>query len=93
MYLEEKLKVDTVSPSNSEAVNSLLHIIDKHYNWGFGLGHFYLRNVKGFKWDQKYECRIYKELDLNLRIKPGKILVREKSEVLAVPQAINLGGR
>ena len=33
--------------------------------------------------------RIYKELELNLRIKPRKRLVREKPEVLAVPQAIN----
>jgi putative transposase len=33
--------------------------------------------------------RIYKELELNLRIKPRKRLVREKPEVLAVPQRIN----
>ena len=33
--------------------------------------------------------RIYKELELNLRIKPRKRLVREKPEALTVPQAIN----
>ena len=33
--------------------------------------------------------RIYKELELNLWIKPRKHLVREKPEVLTVPQGIN----
>jgi len=33
--------------------------------------------------------RIYKELELNLRIKPRKRLVREKPEALTVPQGIN----
>ena len=33
--------------------------------------------------------RIYKELELNLRIKPRKRLVREKPETLTVPQGIN----
>jgi putative transposase len=40
----------------------------------------YLRNVKGFKWNHKRVYRIYKELELNLRIKPRKRLVREKPE-------------
>ena len=33
--------------------------------------------------------RIYRELELNLRIKPRKRLVREKPQPLAVPTAIN----
>ena len=33
--------------------------------------------------------RIYRELELNLRIKPRKRIVREKPEPLAVPEAIN----
>lgn len=33
--------------------------------------------------------RIYKELELNLRIKPRKRLVREKPQALTVPQGIN----
>ena len=49
----------------------------------------YLRNVKGFKWNHKRVYRIYKELELNLRIKPRKRLVCEKPEALTVPQAIN----
>jgi putative transposase len=33
--------------------------------------------------------RIYCELELNFRIRPNKRLVREKPELLAVPEAIN----
>jgi putative transposase len=33
--------------------------------------------------------RIYRELELNPRIKPKKPIVREKPEPLAVPETIN----
>ena len=58
-------------------------------NWGFGLCFLYLRSVKGFKWNHKRVYRIYCELELNLRIKPKKRLVREKPEKLAQPKASN----
>jgi len=67
----------------------LIRLTDKHLNWGFGICHLYLRNVKSFKWNHKRVYRIYKDLELNLRIKPRKRLVLEKPEVLTVPQAIN----
>ena len=50
----------------------------------------YLRNIKGFQWNHKRVYRIYRELELNLRIKPRKRIVREKPEPLHVPQAINV---
>jgi putative transposase len=74
---------------NDEVANWLIKLTDNHRNWGFGLCYLYLRNVKGFKWNHKRMYRIYKELELNLRIKPRKRLVREKPEALTVPQAIN----
>ena len=40
--------------------------------WGFGLCYLYLRNVKGFGWNHKRVYRIYRELELNMRIKPRK---------------------
>jgi len=49
----------------------------------------YLRNVKGFGWNHKRVYRIYRELELNLRIKPRKRIVRDKPEPLAVPDTIN----
>jgi putative transposase len=58
-------------------------------DWGFGLCFLYLRNVKGFGGNHKRVYRIYRELELNLRIKPKKRLVREKPEPLAVPESIN----
>ena len=58
-------------------------------NWGFGLCFLYLRNVKGYGWNHKRVYRIYRELELNLRIKPKKRLVREKPEPLAQPDAAN----
>ena len=45
--------------------------------------------VKRFGWNHKRVYRIYRELELNLRIKPRKRLVREKPESLAVPQRSN----
>lgn len=49
----------------------------------------FLRNVKGYGWNHKRVYRIYRELELNLRIKPKRRLIREKPEPLAVPNAIN----
>ena len=61
---------------NEEIANWLLHLTDNHRDWGFGLCHLHLRIVKGFGWNHKRIDRIYKELELNLGIKPSKRLVR-----------------
>ncbi|WP_152603409.1 MULTISPECIES: IS3 family transposase [Burkholderia] len=74
---------------NDEIANWLLRLTDNHRNWGFGLCFLYLRNVKGFGWNHKRVYRIYCELELNLRIKPRKRLVRQVPEPLAVPLAVN----
>ena len=49
----------------------------------------YLRNVKGYRRNHKRVYRIYRELELNLYIKPRKRIVREKHAPLAVPEVIN----
>lgn len=67
----------------------LLRLTQNNRNWGFGLCFLYLRNVKGFKWNHKRAYRIYRQLELNLRIKPKKRLIREKPDSLSVPQSIN----
>ncbi|WP_123863484.1 IS3 family transposase [Burkholderia plantarii] len=77
------------SAENDEIANWLLRLTDNHRNWGFGLCFLYLRNVKGFGWNHKRVYRIYRELELNLRIKPRKRLVRQVPEPLAVPCAVN----
>ena len=45
--------------------------------------------MKGFGWNHKRIYRIYRELELNLRIKPKKRLTREKPEPLEIPAAMN----
>ena len=69
--------------------NWLIRLTDNNRNWGFGLCYRYLRNVKGFGWNHKRIYRIYRALELNLRIKPKKRMVREKPATLTVPESIN----
>jgi putative transposase len=72
---------------NDEVADWLLRLTDNHRNWRFGLCYLYLRNVKGFGWNHKRIYRIYRALELNLRIKPRKRLVRQAPEPLTVPTA------
>lgn len=78
-----------LSSENAEIADWLIRLTHNQRNWGFGLCYLYLRNVKGYGWNHKRVYRIYKELELNLRIKPKKRLVREKPEPLSVPEAVN----
>jgi len=66
-----------------------MRLTDKHRRWGFGLCYLYPRNVKGYQWNHKRIYRIYRELELNLRIKPRKRLVRQAPEPLAAPTQVN----
>ena len=74
---------------NEIIANWLIRLTDNNRSWGFGLCYLYLRNMKNFTWNHKRIYRIYKELELNLRIKPRKRLVRDKPETLTVPLAMN----
>jgi putative transposase len=78
-----------LSSENSQVADWLIRLTANQRNWGFGLCYLHLRNVKGFGWNHKRVYRIYRELELNLRIKPKKRLAREKPEALTVPGVIN----
>lgn len=78
-----------LSKENEKIADWLLRLTYNQRNWGFGLCFLHLRNVKGFKWNHKRVYRIYKELELNMRIKPKKRIVREKPKPLRVPLAPN----
>ena len=78
-----------LSSENEAIADWLIRLITHQRNWGFGLCFLYLRNVKPFGWNHKRVYRIYRELELNLRIKPRRRLVREKPLALAVPTQIN----
>jgi len=78
-----------LSDENAEVADWLIRLTHNQRNWGFKLCFLYLRNVKGYGWNHKRVYRIYRELELNLRIKPKKRLIREKPEPLQVPANIN----
>lgn len=78
-----------LAEENQLIADWLLRITASQRNWGFGLCFLYLRNVKGFGWNHKRVYRIYRKLELNLRIKPRKRLVRAKPAALAVPAKPN----
>jgi putative transposase len=75
---------------NEQIADLLLGLTRARKNWGFGLCYLYLRNVQGHAWNHKRVYRIYRDLELNLRIKPRRRLKREKPDELAVPEAPNL---
>jgi len=78
-----------LSDENAAIADGLVRLTYNQKNWGFGLCFLHLRNVKGHAWNHKRVYRIYRELELNLRIKPRQRLVRERPQPLAVPEAIN----
>jgi putative transposase len=57
---------------NSVIAEWLVKATHNQRNWGFGLCFLYLSNIKGFASNHKRVYRIYRELELNLRIKPRK---------------------
>ena len=81
--------VAKLDDENAVVADWLLRLTHNQRNWGFGLCFLYLRNIKGYGWNHKRVYRIYKALELNLRIKPKRRLTREKPNPLAVPQLMN----
>lgn len=78
-----------LSAANQQIADWLLRLTTANKRWGFGLCYLYLRNVKGFGWNHKRIYRIYRELELNLRIKPRRRIKRDKPDALSVPLAPN----
>ena len=78
-----------LSAENQRIADWLLRLTTANKRWGFGLCYLYLRNVKGYGWNHKRVDRIYRELELNLRIKPRRRIRRDKPDALSVPIAPN----
>jgi len=74
---------------NQRVADWLLRLTQAHKRWGFGLCFAYLRNVKRFPWNHKRVYRIYRELELNLRIKPRRRIQRERPDPLGEATAVN----
>lgn len=67
----------------------LIDLTQQNKNWGFGLCFLSLRNVLGLPYNHKGVYHIYRELELNYRIKPRRRIKRAKPVPLAVPDKIN----
>jgi putative transposase len=67
----------------------LLRLTAANKRWDFGLCFLYLRNIKGFSWSHKRVYRIYRECELNLRLKAKRRIKRDKPDALSVPTKIN----
>jgi putative transposase len=78
-----------LAQENDEIADWLFRLTHNQKDWGFGLCFAYLRNVKGYRWNHKRVYRIYRALELNLRIKPRRRIKREKPVPLDVPMAMN----
>lgn len=69
----------TLHAENEKIADLLIGLTDARKTWGFGLCFLHLRNVTGHPWNHKRICRIYCELELNLRMTPRKQLKRDKT--------------
>ena len=78
-----------LSDDNALIADWLLRLTTAHRRWGFGLCFLYLRNVQLLSFNHKRVYRIYRELELNLRIKPRRRLKRDKPDPLDVPRKVN----
>lgn len=78
-----------LSDENAIIADWLLRLTQTHKRWAFGLCFMYLRNTHGFVWNHKRVYRLYRELELNLRIKPRRRIKRARPDKLAEPIAIN----
>jgi putative transposase len=74
---------------NAEVADELVRLTTTHRTWGFGLCFLSRRNIKHFPWNHKRVYGVSRALELNLRIKPRKRLVRSTPQPLTVPAAIN----
>lgn len=74
---------------NAVIADILLKLTQANKRWGFGLCFLYLRNVKGYRWNHKRVYRLYRELELNLRIRPKRRIKRDYPGDLDVPTAPN----
>ncbi len=78
-----------LSNENAVIADWLLRLTTTNKRWGFGLCFDHLRNVKKFSWNHKRVYRLYRELELNLRIKPRRRIKRDKPDALSVPTGMN----
>jgi len=78
-----------LSTENELIADHLIRLTHNQKNWGFLMCYNHLRHIKGYDWNHKRVYRIYRLLELNLRIRTRKRLIRDIPQALAVPGKIN----
>ena len=64
--------------NDEEIVRLLMQIAERKPRWGFKKKYVFLKN-QGYQWNHKKVRRIYREIGLNLRIKPKKTTSKPRS--------------
>lgn len=75
-------------PNDLEIRKNLKELAEKRPRWGFGKMRDYLKN-KGYGWNHKRIRRIYREMGLNIRIKPRKRMPVRSPKPLEQPERAN----
>ena len=74
---------------DEEIIKLLMEIGEQKPRWGFKKMYDYLKN-EGHAWNHKKVRRIYREIGLNLRVKPKKRLPNRNPQPLIVPEEANV---
>ena len=75
-------------PDDTEIRKQLQILAERKPRWGFGKMRDYLRN-QGYRWNHKRIRRVYREMKLNLRVKPKKRLPTRDPKPLIQPEQVN----
>jgi putative transposase len=75
-------------PDEPEIRKQLQILTERKPRWGFGKMRDYLRN-QGYGWNHKRIRRVYREMKLNLRVKPKKRLPTRDPKPLIQPDQAN----
>ena len=75
-------------PADAEIRQQLQILAERKPRWGFGKMRDYLRN-QGYGWNHKRIRRVYREMKLNLRVKPKRRLPTRDPKPLVQPDQVN----
>lgn len=82
-------RYQTQKRNDDQIMEQLRSIAEQKPRWGFKKMYDYLRN-QGYNWNHKKVRRVYREMGLNLRVKPKKRLPSRDPKPLVQPEAANL---
>ncbi len=83
VYRDRRMQAD-----DGEIAEQLRQLAERKPRWGFGKMFQRLRN-QGYRWNHKRVRRVYRQQQLNLRVKPKKRLPSRQPTPLAQPESTN----